>query len=289
MGDFRIESLLLLPLLVTIIVVVMTVGNRQAGSSAGSIHTQASLAETSSSLRTKTPAVSVVSVVPDSTVSNSVVAVSSSPPDSPVSSSVTAVASSPVSGSAFTASGHVSQKATATGDDDSCPSCPANVLEAACSSAGGVVMGGLDFVQYFTTFKNSDGTYDEGKVGTVGSSEYLSTYRGFTYYFMSEANQALFEADPTLYIPQWGGFCSWGISGETCPEYAWSADCLGPDGNWAAWTVYENKLYFFKDASPKSKFLADPVTYSAAGNERWSSWFSDPYSKMSTDCYEKSY
>jgi hypothetical protein len=43
-------------------------------------------------------------------------------------------------------------------------------------------------VQFFTTFKLSDGTYNEEEVGQKGSEKYSSSYNNYTYYFLSEEN-----------------------------------------------------------------------------------------------------
>jgi len=172
----------------------------------------------------------------------------------------------------------------ASSTDDTC-SCPEAMSENPCSVEGGTVLGGVDFVQYFTTFRLSDGTYNESNVGEVGSSDYSSTYGGFSYYFLSEDNKAMFDESPTSYIPQWGGFCSWGIGDESCPPYPWAADCLGPSGNWGHWTIQNEKLYFFLFEAAKEKFMADPDVYIASGDSRWGSWFSDPYAQMSTHCF----
>lgn len=146
-------------------------------------------------------------------------------------------------------------------------------------------MGGLDFVQYFTTFKNADGTYDETQVGSVGSSKFSHVFNGYTFLFLSEENMNLFAKSPESYVPQYGGFCTWGISGETCPPYAWSADCLGPNGSYSHWTIVEGKLYFFKSNSPKSKFLASTSEYMATGDSNWNTWFDKPLEQFSTRCF----
>jgi YHS domain-containing protein len=179
-----------------------------------------------------------------------------------------------------------SSKTTAFYSDESCSSCPSFVESADCANSESPVLGGLDFVQYFTDFKNDDGTYDETQVGTIGSSSYTSTYNGYTFYFKSSDNKDLFDASPSSYVPQFGGFCGWGVSGETCPEYPWAADCLGPSGNWNHWTIQEDKLYFFLFSDAKAKFMADTTTYIASGTSRWESWFGDSSdSYFSTTCY----
>ena len=168
---------------------------------------------------------------------------------------------------------------------DDC-SCPEGYSERPCSVSGDAVMGGLDFVQYFTDFKNEDGSYDETQVGSVGDSSISSTYAGFKYYFLSETNKALFDTSPESYIPQWGGFCSYGVAEEGCPTYAWSADCLGPSGNYGHWSIQNEKLYFFLFAQAKAKFMAIVDTAIADGDARWESWYgSATYEYMSTSCF----
>lgn len=262
MRDLKVESLLLLPLLVTIFVVVMTVGNRRASLSSTTV-TQLLQDQSSSSSSTQlrsdfslshgpqpvaTPDKSFSDVAP---VADSSVTASTPPdPSTPDSSSSltppsvpggpgATIVTTPDTPETTDTTDSAEDSTDSTEEDDQSCSCPTTISETVCSKAYGVVMGGLDFVQYFTTFANADGTYDESQVGYPGLSQYSTTYHGFTYYFLSEANQALFEQNPTKYIPQWGGFCSWGISGETCPPYAWAADCLGPSGSWANWAVFE--------------------------------------------------
>jgi YHS domain-containing protein len=147
-------------------------------------------------------------------------------------------------------------------------SCPDNVVQEACSDASaGPVMGGLDFVQYFSA--PDDGTF----VGAVGSPAYQATYDGYTFYFLNAANQKAFEANPGRYAPMWGGFCAWSVAGEYCPDYYWSAGCLGPDGNWGIWTIQQDHLFFFYLEEAKQKFLADPDKYLMDGSNRWKGWF----------------
>lgn len=165
--------------------------------------------------------------------------------------------------------------------------CPTQFDDDHCRDKSFPVLGGVDFVQYFTDFKLPDGTYNESKIGLVGSAEFQAQFNEFTFYFLSQKNLDMFNACPTCYIPQYGGFCTWGVTGEFCPKYAWSADCLGPAGSWNMWTVYDGKLYFFLHEDPKSKFLQDPATYVVAGDARWYQWFGDQYqSVFDTKCYK---
>ena len=166
--------------------------------------------------------------------------------------------------------------------------CPDIVKNANCSDMATPVLGGLDFVQYFTDFINSDGSYDEDKLGLAGSSEFKSVYNSYTFYFLSVENKQIFEANPSRYVPQYGGFCSYGMAAEYCDptngekEFAWSATCLGPSGNWGQWTIYNDKLYFFMGGKPT--FINNEAALVANGDERWASWGFDN-NFFNTNCY----
>lgn len=183
-----------------------------------------------------------------------------------------------------------SQLDAATGTDDSCTECPDMITSLNCADAGIPVLGGVDFVQYFTDFKYSDGSgYNTSRIGQLGVPSFQTLHVGYQFNFISANNQALFEANPSAYLPQYGGFCSWGVSGEFCTDgYPWAADCLGPSGNWGHWTMYQDKLYFFYKAEAKEKFDADPEYYAAQGKLRWSAWFSESpgtEAYFSTQCF----
>jgi len=164
-----------------------------------------------------------------------------------------------------------------------CASCPSSILDTDCSDKTYPVMGGVDVVQYFIEFKNADGTYNETKSGSMGSSDYSSVYDGYTFYFKSISNQETFELSPTTYLPQYGGFCAWAVAGESCPSYAWSDTCMGPSGVASSWTIRNDKIYFFYDSGAKSTFVEDTDNNIAYGDSRWSSWFSS--SHFNTACY----
>jgi YHS domain-containing protein len=184
-----------------------------------------------------------------------------------------------------------------------CHECPDLVLAANCTDSRYPVLGGLDVVQYFS-FDN------ETMIGTVGSEEYQSTYGDYVYYFLNESNKEVFDTDPEAYMPQFGGnlviycifvtvgssglpfvspltgFCSWGIGGEYCPKYFWTAECLGPNANWGLWTIYSQKLYFFYLQTAKDLFMENPAYYSEYGQDRWSDWYgSNKDGVMNTRCF----
>jgi YHS domain-containing protein len=170
---------------------------------------------------------------------------------------------------------------------DDGPTC-ACTMQHACSIKGNALLGGVDFVQYFTDFKLPDGTYNESATGRIGNSNIYSNVGSYTTYFLSEEHKALFDASPEAYLPQWGGYCSWGVAAEHCPQFPWTQDCLGPPGVWNQWTIVDEKLYFFFEEDPKNWFKTQPnATYNVdMGNARWAKWFPDnPIANMNTECY----
>lgn len=45
-----------------------------------------------------------------------------------------------------------------------------------------------------------------------GDPEYTKEYDGYTFVFASAANRATFSASPEKYLPDFGGYCAFGIS-----------------------------------------------------------------------------
>ena len=45
-----------------------------------------------------------------------------------------------------------------------------------------------------------------------GLKEYKATHNGIAYYFTSDAQKKTFEASPGKYLPQYGGYCAFGVS-----------------------------------------------------------------------------
>jgi len=86
----------------------------------------------------------------------------------------------------------------------------------------GVILKGYDAVAYFK----------QGKP-LKGNPEIASTYQGVTYLFASAANKADFDKDPAKYVPQYGGFCAYGVAN----------GAIFPIESPNAFTVYKGKLY----------------------------------------------
>lgn len=100
----------------------------------------------------------------------------------------------------------------------------------------GVILKGFDVVAYFK----------EGKP-VKGSSAITSTYRGATYLFASTTNKTEFEKDPAKYVPQFGGFCAYGVASGVL------ADPEGP----SAFIVYKGRLYICGNQGALKSFKTD--------------------------------
>lgn len=86
----------------------------------------------------------------------------------------------------------------------------------------GVILKGYDAVAYFK----------QGKP-LKGNPAIESTYQGVTYLFASAADKADFDEDPAKYVPQYGGFCAYGVANGVL------ANTESPN----AFAVYKGKLY----------------------------------------------
>lgn len=74
--------------------------------------------------------------------------------------------------------------------------------------------------------------YQSAGAPTPGDPAISATHDGATYRFASEANRALFLADPAKYLPAYGGFCAMGAS------YGRKFD-----GDPMQWRVVDGRLY----------------------------------------------
>jgi YHS domain-containing protein len=85
----------------------------------------------------------------------------------------------------------------------------------------GIAIRGYDPVAYFTDAKP-----------VKGQEAYNTTYKGAKWQFASEEHLASFKAEPEKYVPQFGGYCAYGMSeGHKAPSQ--------PE----AFAVVDNRLY----------------------------------------------
>lgn len=169
-----------------------------------------------------------------------------------------------------------------------CYQATCNCIYPKCANSGYPILGGLDIIQYFTTFKFQNGSWNEAEIGKFADGLYSSQYGGFLFYFLSVRNKLIFDTNPLRYVPQFGGYCSWGIATEFCSSrdpFPWSNTCLGPKIFVGAWTILDDKLYFFLGNKLKDMFKRDAKRSIRAGNERWNSWFGTSGIHLNTHCY----
>ena len=83
-------------------------------------------------------------------------------------------------------------------------------------------------------------------VNAEGSADFSAVHDGVAYYFSSEENKAVFEATPARYIPQYGGFCAYGVS--VVKKF---------DGDPRFSAVVDDKLYVFLNEGVYNAFLED--------------------------------
>ncbi|OYQ47393.1 YHS domain-containing (seleno)protein [Flavobacterium aurantiibacter] len=97
----------------------------------------------------------------------------------------------------------------------------ASFLQAQTNQKNGVAIEGHDPVAYFTMNK-----------AVRGSKQLQAKFEDATYYFATIDNKRLFEENPRKYIPQYGGYCAYGMSnGYKAP--------IEPE----AFTIVDGKLY----------------------------------------------
>ena len=92
---------------------------------------------------------------------------------------------------------------------------------------------GYDTVAYFVENK-----------AVKGSSDYVTEYKGATWYFSSQKHLDMFVKDPEKYAPQYGGYCAWAIAAKN--------DFASADPN--EWTIVDGKLYLNYDREIKERW-----------------------------------
>jgi YHS domain-containing protein len=115
------------------------------------------------------------------------------------------------------------------------------------TDATGLVIRGYDPVAYFT----------QGRP-IPGRSDLSVEYEGGKYLFASPANRDMFRENPEKYMPQYGGFCAYGI-----------AIAKKFDIDPSSWRIVDGKLYFNLSPSILEKWSADIKGYLRASQENW--------------------
>lgn len=112
---------------------------------------------------------------------------------------------------------------------------------------GGVAMKGHDPVAYF-----KDGRAVEGQ------STITATHDQATYRFATTANRDAFIANPAAYLPQYGGYCAFGV-----------ASGYKVDVDPKVWRVVDGKLYLNFNRSVGERWSADIPGYVKKADDAW--------------------
>ena len=115
------------------------------------------------------------------------------------------------------------------------------------TDAKGVVLHGYDPVAYFTQ-----------NAAVKGDQRYKATYKGGTYYFVSETNRNLFKNAPTKYAPQYGGYCAVAVS-------------MGQleDADPTMFTIHNNKLLVQRNEKAHQMFMSNPDAIQQKADQQW--------------------
>ncbi|MFN0048379.1 MAG: YHS domain-containing (seleno)protein [Cytophagales bacterium] len=81
----------------------------------------------------------------------------------------------------------------------------------------------VSFAQNFKANHNADDSkialqgyspvsYLDLGIAQKGLKEYKANYDGLAYYFTSKEQKGKFDANPQKYLPQYGGYCAFGVS-----------------------------------------------------------------------------
>jgi YHS domain-containing protein len=98
-----------------------------------------------------------------------------------------------------------------------------------------LILKGADVVAYFTQGRHVQGT-----------RQHRSIYQDVNFRFASAEHKALFDANPTRYLPQYGGYCANGI----VYGIPWGGDA-------DTWRMIDGKLYIFGGAGSQQAFELD--------------------------------
>lgn len=115
------------------------------------------------------------------------------------------------------------------------------------NAANGVAIQGYDAVAYHTQ-----------QQAVKGQRAYTHIWRGVTFQFASAENRDRFAASPEAFVPEFGGFCAYGVS----RGYAVDID---PQ----AFAVVEGKLYLNYSKRVQAAWNQDRAGYIEKARRNW--------------------
>ncbi|MEP2987616.1 MAG: YHS domain-containing (seleno)protein [Parasphingorhabdus sp.] len=122
-----------------------------------------------------------------------------------------------------------------------------NVPSGLTAAAAPLALQGVDTVAFISTGNRIE-----------GSAKFASVHDGVAYYFASQANLDTFQANPAQFLPQNGGFCTFGVS---------VGKKFDGDPRWA--DVRNGKLYVFLSEDIFKVYQKDPEGAIAKAETNW--------------------
>ena len=113
--------------------------------------------------------------------------------------------------------------------------------------ANGIAIQGYDAVAYHTQ-----------QQAVKGSPGFTHVWRGATWRFVSAENRDRFAASPEAFVPEFGGFCAYGVS----RGYAVDVD---PE----AFAVVDGKLYLNYSKRVQNTWNQDRAGYISKARQNW--------------------
>ncbi len=115
------------------------------------------------------------------------------------------------------------------------------------NNSNGIAIKGYDPVAYFLQNK-----------AVEGKNDLSFEWSGSTWEFSSQANLDSFKIQPQKYVPQYGGFCAYGLS----------ENHLSPTDP-TAFTIVGDKLYLNYNAKVKAMWLKDKDNRIKVADANW--------------------
>ncbi len=123
-----------------------------------------------------------------------------------------------------------------------------NTTQGLTLAGPGLALRAYDPVAYFT----------EGKP-VIGKATYSATHHEATYRFATKAHLKAFKSNPEKYVPQYGGFCAYGVS-------------VGAkfDGDPTLWRIVDGKLYLNLNPKIQKQWGKDIPGHITKADQNWS-------------------
>lgn len=119
--------------------------------------------------------------------------------------------------------------------------------QAVNTDANGLALKGYDPVAYFTMGH-----------AMLGTADLTAQYEGATYRFATAANRDTFMKEAVKYVPQYGGYCAFGVAS----GYKVKID---PE----AFTIREGKLFLNYDKRVQARWSADIPSFLSKSEANW--------------------